>query len=110
MAIYKGILLWLWKVDKNERNVYTALAKALIKMGQMFELHVGERSMGTFPGFASQSLLLGDLDLLFQSQVSLAIAMPGPLKLCDILDFFVIQCHMVTAHGISHDLKEFEIQ
>lgn len=55
-------------------------------MGEMFELHVGERSMGTFPGFASQPLLSGDLDLPLQPQVSLAIAMPGPLKLCDILD------------------------
>lgn len=65
MALYNGLLWWHWKEDKNERNVYNALAKALIQMGEMFALHVGERNMGTFPGFASQPLLLGDLDLPF---------------------------------------------
>lgn len=65
MALYNGLLWWLWKEDKNERNVYNARAKASIKMGEMFEFRVGERSMGSFPGFASRSLLLGDLDLPF---------------------------------------------
>lgn len=45
-------------------------------MGEMLELPVGERSMGTFISLASQPLLLGDLILPCQSQVSLAMLVP----------------------------------
>lgn len=91
MVLYSG-LLWLRKEAKHERNVYNALVKALSKLGEMFELCVGERSMGAFTRLASQPLLLGDLVLPFHARlfhISLAIAMLGLLKVYNLMNLFL---------------------
>lgn len=65
-------------------------------MGEMFVLRVGERSMATSPGLVSQLLLLEDLVLLFEPQVSLAIAMLLPFQICNLSNLFRDRAHRVV--------------